>query len=96
MVTCDLISDKQQLEVSLNVRHGQIKDSKISGLGYGESLDGISQDQAISAALVGQTLHEIKDWNETLEEASPVSLESDGAGRWLNSLFGVGQGDGQG
>jgi lipoate-protein ligase A len=77
--------------VSLTVRHGQIQDAKISGLKYGESLDGLSQDQAISKALVGRTLDEIRDWHKALEEASPVSLESEHVGKWLNGLFGVGR-----
>jgi len=63
----------------------------MSGLKYGESLDGSSQDQAISKALVGRTLHEVRDWHKALEEASPVSLESGRVGKWLNGLFGVGQ-----
>ncbi|KAB5585626.1 lipoyltransferase-like protein [Coniochaeta sp. 2T2.1] len=82
----------ENLEVSFTVRHGQIKDIRFAGLKHGESPDGISQDQAISAALVGRTLHEIRDWKETLEEASPVSLKNDGVGQWLNRLFGIGRG----
>lgn len=76
--------------MSLTVRHGQIQDAKISGLEYGESPDGLSQDQAISKALAGRILGEIRDWRKTLEEASPVSLESGHVGKWLNGLFGVG------
>lgn len=78
------------MEISFTVRHGQIQDAKVAGLSYGESLDRLSQDQAISKAIVGRKLHEIRDWHEALEEASPVSLESEHVGKWLNGLFGVG------
>ena len=79
-----------QLDVSLTVRHGQLQDAHLSGLKYGDSIDGVSQDQAVSEALDGQALHEIRDWHEALGTASPVPLESDHVGKWLNGLFGVG------
>jgi lipoate-protein ligase A len=79
------------LEVSLTVRHGQIQDAVLSGLKYGENLDGLSQDQAISKALAGRTLHEVEDWHKTLEEASPVPLQNEHVGQWLDGLFGVGR-----
>ncbi|OIW27771.1 hypothetical protein CONLIGDRAFT_682789 [Coniochaeta ligniaria NRRL 30616] len=81
----------ENLELSFTVRHGQIQDAKVSGLRYRESPDGLSQDQAISKAIVGRTLHEIRDWHAALEEASLVSLESDHVGKWLDGLFGVGR-----
>jgi lipoate-protein ligase A len=73
----------------MTVRHGQIQDAHMSGLEYRESVDGLSQDEAVSEALVGRTIHEIRDWKAVLEEASPVPFKDGAVGKWFNSLLGV-------
>jgi lipoate-protein ligase A len=73
----------------MTVRHGQIQDAHMSGLEYRESVDGLSQDEAVSKALLGRTIHEIPDWKHLLDEVSPVPLRDEAVGKWFNSMFGV-------
>lgn len=73
----------------MTVRHGQIQDANITGVEYSDSVDGLSQDQAVSKALVGRSVHQIGDWDQVLNESSPVPPQDSRVGKWLNSLFGV-------
>lgn len=73
----------------MTVRHGQIQNAQVSGLEYNESVDGLSQDQAVSKALLGRTIHHVDDWRDVLDEISPVPLKDGAVGKWLNSLLSV-------
>lgn len=75
--------------MSLSVRHGQIQEASFSGLSYRDDIDQTSQDQALSKALIGQSIHHIADWCEALRDASPLPVESEVVGGWLNSLLSI-------
>jgi lipoate-protein ligase A len=76
---------------TLTVRHGQIQEASISGLGYLDTpADKARHDQTLGAALEGMHLIRIQDWAETLRNASPAPLnrdETDAVGAWLDSVF---------
>ena len=38
---------------------------------------------------MNQRLHYIKDWRRTLKQASPVPVDVDDVGEWLNHMFGI-------
>lgn len=79
----------EDFRMSMTVRHGQIQNAQVSGLEYNESVDGLSQDQAVSKALLGRTIHHVDDWRDVLDEISPVPLKDGAVGKWLNSLLSV-------
>ncbi|KAK0634341.1 hypothetical protein B0T17DRAFT_481550 [Bombardia bombarda] len=74
-------------QFNLTARHGEIQDAAISGLTYLDDVDSASQNQVLSQALVSQHLHRITDWREALGSASPVPVDSEPVGRWLNGIF---------
>ncbi|KAK4151989.1 hypothetical protein C8A00DRAFT_35359 [Chaetomidium leptoderma] len=71
------------------VRHGEIQSAAIAGLEYHDFVDAASQDEILSNALVKQRVHYIKDWSTTLTRASPVPVDVDDAGEFLNHMFGI-------
>ncbi|KAJ4307252.1 hypothetical protein N0V88_000633 [Collariella sp. IMI 366227] len=71
------------------VRHGEIQSANISGLEYHDFVDEVSQDAVLSQALAKQRLHYIKDWRRTLKQASPVPVDVDDVGEFLNHMFGI-------
>ena len=56
---------------------------------YGDAVDSISQDHALSQSLVNKTIYHVADWKELLMSASPVPLDEEAVGSWLNRLFGI-------
>jgi lipoate-protein ligase A len=52
-------------------------------------IDEPSQDEILSSALVKQRIHHIQDWRKAVQEASPVPVNVDQAGKWLNYMFGT-------
>ncbi|KAH6848166.1 hypothetical protein B0I37DRAFT_415840 [Chaetomium sp. MPI-CAGE-AT-0009] len=71
------------------IRHGEIQSATIAGLEYHDFVDETSQDEILSKALVKQRLHYITDWRRTLKQASPVPVDVDDAGEFLNHMFGI-------
>jgi hypothetical protein len=61
----------------------------MGGLEYHDFVDEDSQDEILSKALVKKRLHYITDWRRTLEQASPVPVDVDDAGEFLNHIFGI-------
>ena len=61
----------------------------MAGLEYHDFVDEDSQDAVLSNALAKQRLHYIKDWRRTLKQASPVPVDVDDAGEFLNHMFGI-------
>ena len=61
----------------------------MAGLEYHDFVDETSQDEILSNALVKQRLHYITDWRRTLKQASPVPVDVDDAGDFLNDMFGI-------
>lgn len=78
-----------QFQAHFSVRHGEIQSAALSGLEYHDFVDEASQDAALSQALVKTRLHHISDWRETLRSASPVPVDTDEVGEWLNHMFGI-------
>jgi lipoate-protein ligase A len=78
-----------QFRAQFTVRHGEIQAATITGLEYHYAVDDASQDVILSNALVKERLHHIQDWRSTLQQASPVPVDVDGVGEWLNHMFGI-------
>jgi lipoate-protein ligase A len=78
-----------QFCAQFTVRHGEIQAASIAGLEYRYAVDEASQDVILSSGLVNERLHHIQDWRTTLEQASPVPVDVDGVGEWLNQMFGI-------
>ncbi|KAK3293577.1 uncharacterized protein B0H64DRAFT_216499 [Chaetomium fimeti] len=72
-----------------NIRHGEIQSAALAGLEYHDFVDETSQDEILSNGLVKQRLHYITDWRRTLKQASPVPVDVDDAGEFLNHMFGI-------
>ncbi|TPX08857.1 uncharacterized protein E0L32_009675 [Thyridium curvatum] len=79
----------ENFRATFTVRHDKIQESTFSGLAYRDSIDGVSQDQALSSALLERRFSHITDWRSLLDEASPVPLTDKAIGTWFNKLFGL-------
>ncbi|KAK4102511.1 hypothetical protein N658DRAFT_447053 [Parathielavia hyrcaniae] len=79
----------EKFQAQFTVRHGEIQAASVSGLEYHYAVDDASQDVILSNAMVEQRLHHIKDWRSTLRQASPVPVDAEGVGEWLNHMFGI-------
>ncbi|KAL2128502.1 hypothetical protein VTI74DRAFT_9102 [Chaetomium olivicolor] len=78
-------------QAHLTVRHGEIQSANISGLEYHDFVDEASQDEVLSKALAKQRLHYIRDWRRSLKQGSPVPVDVDDVGEFLNHMFGIPQ-----
>lgn len=84
-----LLANSLQFQAQFTVRHGEIQSAAFSGLEYHDFVDEASQDEALSQALVKKRLHDITDWRRTLKLASPIPVDTDEVGEWLNYMFGI-------
>jgi lipoate-protein ligase A len=78
-----------QFRAHFTIRHGEIQSAALAGFEYHDFVDEASQDEILSKALVGTRLHHISDWRRTLQQASPIPVDVDGVGDWLNHMFGI-------
>ncbi|KAH6622701.1 hypothetical protein F5144DRAFT_336571 [Chaetomium tenue] len=76
-------------ETHFSIRHGEIQSATMAGLEYHDFVDEASQDEILSKGLVKQRLHYITDWRRTLKQASPIPVDVDDAGEFLNHMFGI-------
>ncbi|KAK1754429.1 lipoyltransferase [Echria macrotheca] len=80
----------REFSAHFTIRHGEIQTFSITGLRYTDDIDAASQDLALSQALVGQRIHHITDWRETLQSASSTPItDAQAVGGWLNTMFGL-------
>ncbi|KAK4121823.1 hypothetical protein N657DRAFT_599923, partial [Parathielavia appendiculata] len=77
----------EEFRAQFTVRHGEIQAADLAGLEYHYSVDDASQDVVLSNALVEQRLYYIEDWRSALRQASPVPVDVEGVGEWLNYMF---------
>ncbi|EAQ84102.1 hypothetical protein CHGG_10506 [Chaetomium globosum CBS 148.51] len=78
-----------RIRCPMDIRHGEIQSATMAGLEYHDFVDEASQDEILSKAVVKQRLHYITDWRRTLQQASPIPVDVDDAGEFLNHMFGI-------
>lgn len=78
-----------QFQAHFTVRHGEIQSATLAGLEYHDFVNEAEQDAFLSKALTNKRLHHITDWRRTLTQASPVPVDVDAVGDFLNHMFGI-------